>query len=439
MNKRILPSFLIVSVMQLTDVKFFSMKVGDIFSLALIALYLIDVRSYKINTLYSRLLIAFTVCLGLSVVSLKFTDLYVIAGSDSILKNPGILSFSRYVQYVGCVFFALYLDRLQRLQRPHELHRFLSSVDKWMLIWCGFFLLCWIAAYAGIETPFIDGDHRLRGGYVEGGPFGLFVCFYFLVRCATLGWSWPWVIILGALLIASQAKAAIAFLIIGFVALKWYSAPPGKALKRLTIAPIVIAAAVFTGNAAFSLGDRLLAYWNDYSNLEVALETRSDDPSLIMGRIAAMHIGPKMFADHPMLGVGFGNYSLARNNPAYRGPLPLPLVDNWDLPGLGGLVTFALESGVVGLVMFLWPFTRFYRSASKPARYMVALFMLGMIFGVQLYFQYIWLALALATSLPLGAWNRSIQSAKHANVPSQPHALISTSLRPRRHYPSERR
>lgn len=428
-----MPAFLIVSVMQLTDIKFFSVKVGDIFSLALIALYLIDVRSYKVNRLYSRLVLAFTVCMGLSVVSLKYTDLYVIAGSDSILKNPGILSLSRYVQYIGCVFFALYVSRLQRFQRPHQLLGLLSAIDMWMLIWCGFFLLCWMATYAGVETPFTYADHRLRGGYVEGGPFGLFVCFYFLVRYATLGWSWPWAILLGGLLVASQAKAAVAFLIIGFMASTWYSASASKALKRLTIAPVVIAMAVIIGNATFGLGDRLLGYWNDYSDIESAIAARSDDQSLVMGRIAAMYIAPNMFADHPMIGVGFGNYSLARNNPTYRGPLPP--VNEWDLSGLGGLVNFALESGIVGLVLFFWPFTLFYLSASKPARYMIALFMLAMVFGVQLYFQYIWLALAIATSLPLAAWNRRIRSARHANVALPPRAVTSANIRPRRHQP----
>jgi len=46
-----------------------------------------------------------------------------------------------------------------------------------------------------------------------------------------------------------------------------------------------------------------------------------------------------------LFGVGFGNYSLVRNNPNYRGVIPP--TDEWDLTGLGGLATFALEFWIV--------------------------------------------------------------------------------------------
>jgi hypothetical protein len=54
-------------------------------------------------------------------------------------------------------------------------------------------------------------------------------------------------------------------------------------------------------------GGKLFGYTYAYLNLEEALAYRPDDPSLIMGRIAAAAIVPRMIAAHPVAGIGVGN------------------------------------------------------------------------------------------------------------------------------------
>jgi hypothetical protein len=39
----------------------------------------------------------------------------------------------------------------------------------------------------GFENKFVHGNYRLRGGFVESGPFGLFIAYYLVLRAYFLG------------------------------------------------------------------------------------------------------------------------------------------------------------------------------------------------------------------------------------------------------------
>jgi O-antigen ligase len=60
---------------------------------------------------------------------------------------------------------------------------------------------------------------------------------------------------------------------------------------------------------------------------------------------------PRIISEHPLLGIGIGNYSLQRNNPTLLDGLPP--TDAWDLPGLG-LIGYAAELGVPTTLLLMW-------------------------------------------------------------------------------------
>jgi len=64
------------------------------------------------------------------------------------------------------------------------------------------------------------------------------------------------------------------------------------------------------------------------------IAARGNDYNLVVGRLSALHIVPKMILAHPVTGIGLGNYPLMRNDPMYLDGLPA-VTEIEDLPALG--------------------------------------------------------------------------------------------------------
>ncbi|VEC20302.1 Lipid A core - O-antigen ligase and related enzymes [Shimwellia blattae] len=137
-------------------------------------------------------------------------------------------------------------------------------------------------------------------------------------------------------------------------------------------------------------------YYDDLNNVDDVLASRINDTSFVMGRIAATHIGPNIISDNPVAGVGLGAYSLVRNNIQYR--QQFPFVSGWDLTGLGGLTTLAIENGFLGLGIFLFA-TLLYFSFNLLGGYFILLFLFPFVLGAQLYMVYPWFYLGLYACL----------------------------------------
>ena len=393
MKSPILLSLICVLAMQFTDLNFFGgIKLGDVLSFILISILFgtIARRSF-IPKLYIRFLFIFSALLVISLLCFFWVDFYPPkAVADSFFKRPGFISVSRYIQYILCILFAVTIHVYISMADAKKRKLFVLFVDKLMLLFCVSFLLFWVAAIFGLDSPFVYGsDNRLRGGFVEGGPYGLMVASYLLFRFFLLGKYGIkiWLIVCGATLIASESKAGMLALLVGFIAIQMINKPLRRNFRGI-MAILIIAIISIEYTAAF---EKISGYWNDYINIFSAIQGREEDPALVMGRVAALHIAPKIFADNWLFGVGFGNYSLVRNNPNYRGVIPP--TDEWDLTGLGGLATFALESGLFGFVLFLLSLIPLW-NGRRAQKEVLLIFLLPQIFGVQLYFHYIWYFLA---------------------------------------------
>ena len=71
-----------------------------------------------------------------------------------------------------------------------------------------------------------------------------------------------------------------------------------------------------------------------------------------MGRIAGAVLAPRMIAAHPILGIGWGNYPLVRDDPEYRRGTAFEL-NLTDAPGLG-LIDYIVELGIPLWLYLTW-------------------------------------------------------------------------------------
>jgi hypothetical protein len=263
----------------------------------------------------------------------------------------------------------------------------------------------WLALKtAGLTTLVVYGyDDRVRGFFNEGGPYGIFLISVGLIA------------VLRARLFPSRIRTLFKLELAMLTVALYLS---GSKAGFLTVVILCAIAAVAAGSRAqrfailgiFGLslalllmifGGKFAGYAYAYVNLDEALAYRPDDPSLIMGRVAAAAIVPRMIAAHPVAGIGVGNYSLMRNDPDYL--QGLPPVDEWDLPGVG-LLGSAAEFGVPLTLAFvavlLYPFFR-ARRARAPAVVAVAAGFQPVAFalGVNLNFFYPWLVAGIAMAV----------------------------------------
>jgi hypothetical protein len=316
----------------------------------------------------------------------------------SFLKEPFVLSLSRILELCLVIYFMLAIaDMLQ--DRPRL---FRIALDVYTGAGAVSALASVIAfaifQFTGQYTYFInDLDHRVRGLFNEGGPYGLFLTSVILVLLMRrrlypdgsrlIRWTAFAVTLMAWFLSFSKAGLLAGMLCAMAGALRFGFRK--RILAAITM-PIVCAALFVLFQRGF------VGYMNNISNFDETVLFRPHDRNLVMGRIVATFVIPRMIAAHPLLGIGLGNYSLMRNDPEYL--QGLPAIDDWDLPGLG-LVSDAAELGVpltlafiVLLVRPLWNSKK--QSAPAIVLATAAFQPVALLTGVNLNFFYPWLVSA---------------------------------------------
>ncbi len=352
-------------------------------------------------------------CSGaLAIVSLRLT--FFSPPDISLLKRPLWISLSRIFELFLVVYYML--ATAETLRRRSMLFRLALDV----YIWAGTLSACisiaaWsLMRFADVEMFAVYGfDQRARGFFNEGGPFGVFVVsvaavvllrtHFFRPVYPALRWA-----ILGVLAVAlalSQSKAGL-LVALGLCGIAILCS--GRRFQKVALVTVCVLVLSISLNY---FGGKVFGYFYAYLNLEEMIADRPGDPSLIMGRVAASVIVPRMIAAHPVLGIGVGNYSLMRNDPAYLENLPP--VDEWDLAGMG-LIGSAAELGVPLTLFLLALLLRpvfLSRKAKQPVVIAVAATFqpLAFLLGANLNFFYPWLvaAFALAAGAAISERNAS--------------------------------
>lgn len=133
------------------------------------------------------------------------------------------------------------------------------------------------------------------------------------------------------------------------------------------------------------------------------------DANFVYGRIAGAFLVPRMIVEHPLTGIGWGNYSLLRNTPEYRRAAVYP--EDADDPGLG-LFGLAAETGLPLMVILLGllftPWLLLHRQQAPAWLLNLALAQpLAHLFGAQLNLTYPWVVSAPALGMGIHFQNIS--------------------------------
>lgn len=363
---------------------------------------------------FSRYLMIHYLIFLASVCLLALIDLRLpvfMPSEPSLLKKPVLITIARLAELSLAVCFLLFFSQL--FKKSQATFRFAAR---------GFYL-CGLASviFSLVSLPIailwnVDlgafGDsHRFRGFFNEGGPYGLYLIGVALVGyyLKERGWlsilNWRLSIILISVgFLGTQSKAAdlavLSILLINAMT---------AATLRLRIGLIVgLGIALVIATIAGNLFYRVGVYVSESAEYELLAAQRPDDVNLVVGRVAALVIVPRMISAHPFTGIGFGNYGLMRNNPDYRGLGPY--VEWFDLPGLG-LVGYAAELGLPLFLYFTYLLSMpYFHLRSRKAALIIqnlALFQIvASLFGAQLNLYYPWII----TSFALAAGWQSRQT-----------------------------
>jgi hypothetical protein len=323
---------------------------------------------------------------------------------------PGMISFARLIQvllgfgsFIAIISTGYKKDTLVvKYARIYILSAYVTSIYGVI----SYVLLRYLHVNIGgaYGDAVLGEAARLRGGFNEGGPFGLFAAgavlllFFYRenLKFSKVGF-YNIVLTLFLALILAFSKAGI-FLIVTSIVSAYIVSEPKIAFRRIRyiIFAFIVVVPVFLISG---FGQKLGGYYNTYVRIEQSPLLFQNDPNAALGRIAGFIIVPRMIVRNPVLGVGIGNYSLTRNNPVYRGLVPYQ--NAWDLPGLGlygDIAELGIPAGIVLAIFFLSPaFLCRRKKCSVGMMCLTLVPFLTLVFGAEETFLYPWILYGIVT------------------------------------------
>jgi O-Antigen ligase len=409
----ILPAF--------TSIKLASLQAEDFVLVALLgfcaAKYLSSGFSFRISSKLSGLFRSYSLLLIslLLMAVLSFRLTFYPLDEMSFLKQPVIFSISKLLQLAASVCGFLWLTNMFVVEKG-LLNWALSMYWRTGILTSWYAVLSWLIVTIGHIGPSpsfpasilgaysVDYAVRARGFFNEGGPFGLYVVSVFavgLLRRHVTGrrLGMTNIVVLSIAFLLSESKAAF----FAAMLLILYSVVSAVSFRK-KVTYLVLSAVILCGAAAWlNLPGLLMGYFESYQRIEDDAAALGRDPNVVLGRIAALYIVPRMITAHPITGIGFGNYPLMRNDPHYLGSLPT-ITDAEDLPAIG-IPGIAAELGIPAAIWLMVLLFAPYWACRKRASIIgiAAIFQpLAHSFGVQLTFFYPWFLSACALAACYG-------------------------------------
>lgn len=390
--KLILTVCLITFCIQTPDVKLGFVKISELL-LLLITPFLVK---KAINKFIFYFLVFFTIeaILGLIITSTHHFDIL----GPSRFKAPYIITIARYFELISCISLCIITFRLfkNNADQSRTIIDYLVNLNILITV---FFFLIYILVKIGlwpIQNSVVVYDfNRLRGLYNEGGPFGLMLSFIFILTFfqeKTTSRFFKQLFLFLVIAFCARSKAGILFVVI-WIALFNFEIIKNK--LRVLIFPIIL---VFLVGFYFLFINVSSMYVTELNRVKQSIKERPTDPNLILGRVSGSYIVPNMIKENPILGIGLGNYPLLRNNPEYRSFFPKPPreVIDIDAHGFGGIIDILVEMGILGFFFFMFIVYGIYYEIKNINKGIVLIlgFLLIYCFGVQIYFLYPWVLLA---------------------------------------------
>jgi hypothetical protein len=321
---------------------------------------------------------------------------------QSFLKQPYVISVARSVEIFACIclsIVAYHFFKNHPSQSRYIIHK-LVYYNVYITIFFLFIFALTLVHIIPIEKSIVGYDmfrnYRLRGLYAEGGPYGLMLSFIYVLSFflpKNIKRLLIQIFLVIVIAVPAQSKAGIMFIILfTFTRIFLYLY---KHHRRLLYPVVAVCAVIFV----FALTSIANMYVHEFNRIKKSVHERPGDTNLIMGRISGTYIIPNMMADNPVFGIGIGNYAIIRNNKEYRDFFPLPPREHRysDAQGFGGLMDIILDYGLFGTTLFgliMYSIYTQVRTLKKGALLLLAFLML-FLFGVQIYFLYPWVLLAI--------------------------------------------
>lgn len=390
---------------QFTDIKIGLIKVAELLVLGVTPFVVLG----RLNKYIVYLILFFT---GATIISFLVTNNLSFSYLEpSFIKRPYWITVGRYLEIITCLMLCnIVFLYFRSLKNKGQFTFYLSKLIDLNIVITVLFVLIYFLVILNVisinDTRLVYGwDTRLRGYFVEGGPYGLMLSFIF--------------VLLGLL---KDSKTTITrriflFVVIFFMAksksgtlccLVWLGVENFWYLKN-KLKPLLIPLLTVSIIGFYFLFVNISSmYIDEIDRIKLAVKERPNDPNLIMGRISGFFIAPKIIKENPVFGVGIGNYPLIRNNKEYRGFFPLPpkKIRNLDAHGYGGLMDILVDNGVFGLLIFFSILVIiFLRIKAQNGKTVLLIgFVLLFMFGVQIHFMYPWILLGLVLT---GIFNKN--------------------------------
>lgn len=381
-NSKLLIALLAIAC-QTTDVTVGPLKLWELLALTVLPLFIkqIDRKSLCFMAY-------FLVILALSFLATATNT--VTYDQFGLLKSKFIISLVRTAELTLCLVVTNTVFNLKNY-RAANYQSFLRKFVDYNFVLLLLTLLIFLGDIAlGTQLVSTGKGHRLKSFYVEGGPYGLFVATLLFLELARFR-RIVYIALFATILLLTRSKAGFVLTACGL----FYLVPAGiKQFKsfvdphrRFRFTGFILFFVLVGSWSAFWVGQN---YVSAIRNISREIAARPGDTSLVMGRIASLHIGYSIVQQNPLIGVGLGNYSLVRNDATYRGGFPV--VKEWDLAGWGGVFNIILENGFVGLCLFIVTVLHFFKLERKNIPYLL-LFLTPLLLGAQLYMVYPWVYL----------------------------------------------
>lgn len=383
--------WLIVLCFHTTDIKFFDIKLTEILMLLILPVLIFTTKKInKFTLLYTALFIFYFIS---SFIINLTQDFYLDFSLYGVFKQPFYISIARFIELISCLTFMLFIestfDKMKKYGYDFNgfLHIFLKINIAISIIYIFLWVLTIFKIFPNdiISYQIYTSILRMKGLYAEGGPLGVMYAVLFALTYFTRKPSTFFRLIFLVIILLAQSKAGLLLVATWIFIMFGYRFKDTIFNKLIisTIAVIVLAIGTMTISSK---------YLKIIQNIKYDALAHSADPNYTMGRVPAItYIIPNIVQDRPLMGVGLGNYSLVRNNPIYREIFLYK--EEWDLSGLGGLINLIAETGFIGFSLFISICIMQYYASNKTkiqASQLIILFLLPMIFGVQMTFLYIW-------------------------------------------------
>ena len=397
--KEVLLIGLIVLSIHFTEFKIGVVKLSEIILLLIPPIW----YTKKINKWISCFYLIFSAWLILSLLLnplREFPPLFDL----SKLKTPYLITIGRFLELIACVNLAALGHHYLKQKTKKQILFFVEKVVLTSFVFVSFNTIIYfmvvkgVLADSGIVYNTSSSYPRLKGWFIEGGPYGLMLAFIFVLSFlykSKYNFFIRVVILLNIVFLA-KSKSGI-LLLVFWGALIYYKIIYRK-IKSLSILVILLGGIV----SILSFAKLAEVYIDSNKNMEKYMKQRPNDTNITMGRIAGSHIVPNMVRDNLMFGIGLGNYPIVRNNPKYRNFVPYTPNGKTDAHGLGGIVQILVDGGFLLLFLFLailYFLTKNILRLKNDLEIYVFVFLCFFLTGVQIYFLYPWFLLGVLIAL----------------------------------------